>query len=93
MPELGPYGSVRGALSNERPYRDCAQNPERLAACLFERRTAHFGQPLRDSNALRLGLRRSQVRRRAFSTGCGKEASPTRLVAGRSGAGGNAVPA
>jgi hypothetical protein len=24
MPELGPYGSVRGALSNERPYRDLA---------------------------------------------------------------------
>ena len=24
MPELGPYGSVRGALSNERPYRDPA---------------------------------------------------------------------
>ena len=22
MPELGLYGSVRGALSNERPYRD-----------------------------------------------------------------------
>jgi hypothetical protein len=22
MPELGPYGSVRGALSNERPYRN-----------------------------------------------------------------------
>ena len=22
MPELGPYGPVRGALSNERPYRD-----------------------------------------------------------------------
>jgi len=22
MPELGPYGSVRGALSNGRPYRD-----------------------------------------------------------------------
>ncbi len=22
MPELGPLGSVRGALSNERPYRD-----------------------------------------------------------------------
>jgi len=22
MPELGPYGSVRGALSNERPYHD-----------------------------------------------------------------------
>src|SRR5258708_10297045 len=26
MPELGPYGSVRGALSNERPYRDL-RNP------------------------------------------------------------------
>src|SRR6266481_7769528 len=24
MPELGPYGSVRRALSNERPYRDLA---------------------------------------------------------------------
>jgi hypothetical protein len=22
MPELGTYGSVRGALSNQRPYRD-----------------------------------------------------------------------
>jgi hypothetical protein len=22
MPESGPYGSMRGALSNERPYRD-----------------------------------------------------------------------
>ena len=26
MPELGPYGSVRVALSNERPYRDL-RNP------------------------------------------------------------------
>jgi hypothetical protein len=24
MPESGPYGSMRGALSNERPYRDPA---------------------------------------------------------------------
>jgi hypothetical protein len=23
MPELGPYGSVRGAVGNSRPYRDC----------------------------------------------------------------------
>ena len=28
MPELGPYGSVRGALSNGRPYRDCDQCPD-----------------------------------------------------------------
>ncbi len=31
MPESGAYGSVRGALSNERPYRDpesmCHRNP------------------------------------------------------------------
>ena len=27
MPELGPYGSVRGALSNERPYRDPPTRP------------------------------------------------------------------
>ena len=25
MPESGPSGSVRGALSNERPYRDCCR--------------------------------------------------------------------
>ena len=33
MPELGPYGSVRGALSNERPYRDL-RNP--CASHVFE---------------------------------------------------------
>ena len=27
MPELGPSGSVRGALSNERPYRDSLRRP------------------------------------------------------------------
>ena len=27
MPELGPSGSVRGALSNERPYRDTPSKP------------------------------------------------------------------
>jgi len=30
MPELGPYGSVRGALSNGRPYRN-SYLPEILA--------------------------------------------------------------
>src|SRR5208282_939885 len=30
MPELGPYGSVRGALSNERPYRDTNWNGHRF---------------------------------------------------------------
>src|SRR5215216_7890333 len=29
VPELGPLGSVRGALSNERPYRDLASLPVR----------------------------------------------------------------
>ncbi len=35
MPESGPYGFVRGALSNERPYRD-PNTPEyqlAVAAC------------------------------------------------------------
>ena len=30
MPESGSYGSVRGALSNERPYRDLVWNWARL---------------------------------------------------------------
>jgi hypothetical protein len=34
MPELGLYGSVRGALSNERPYRDLRNV---AANYLFER--------------------------------------------------------
>ena len=29
MPELGTLGSVRGALSNERPYRDLAHLDQR----------------------------------------------------------------
>ena len=44
MPELGPYGSVRGALSNERPYRDrrpWRQDRPRLARVLDRRR--HLG--------------------------------------------------
>ena len=32
MPELGTYGSVRGALSNERPYRDPVSPPLRFGA-------------------------------------------------------------
>ena len=27
MPELGSLGSVRGALRNERPYRECEKSP------------------------------------------------------------------
>ena len=26
MPESGPYGSVRGAAGNSRPYRECRPN-------------------------------------------------------------------
>jgi len=32
MPELGPYGSVRGARGNSRPYREHAL---KLAECLL----------------------------------------------------------
>jgi hypothetical protein len=31
VPELGPLGSVRGALSNERPYRDLTNALPKLA--------------------------------------------------------------
>src|SRR5215207_7182243 len=33
VPELGPLGSVRGALSNGRPYRDLAVSSPDLCAC------------------------------------------------------------
>jgi len=35
MPELGTYGSVRGALNNGRPYRDSqANSPKAILRCL-----------------------------------------------------------
>jgi hypothetical protein len=41
MPELGPYGSVRGALSNERPYRDSgARKQTETAGFLLHRKIA-----------------------------------------------------
>ena len=46
MPESGTYGSVRGALSNERPYRDKA-----ASGLLFDAprlvRLAHAVGPIR----------------------------------------------
>jgi hypothetical protein len=44
MPESGPYGSVRGALSNERPYRDkflLCSGPEQSACGRPERAPPH----------------------------------------------------
>ena len=38
MPELGPYGSVRGARSNSRPYRD---HRAFAPACQFLIRLGH----------------------------------------------------
>src|SRR6266481_5509175 len=44
MPELGPYGSVRGALSNERPLyvADCLANRQ---ICWAARRTVSLLRP------------------------------------------------
>src|SRR5882762_11695479 len=44
MPELGPYGSVRGALSNERPLyvADCLANRQ---ICRAARRTVSLLRP------------------------------------------------
>jgi len=35
MPELGPYGSVRGARGNSRPYRDPGPFPDMTAIIQF----------------------------------------------------------
>jgi hypothetical protein len=40
MPELGSYGSVRGAAGNSRPYRECRPH---------ERRRGVFGRPASES--------------------------------------------
>ena len=47
MPELGPYGSVRGARGNSRPYRDSDPNRRRLLRLTI---------PLADLNRLREDL-------------------------------------
>src|SRR5438270_13432801 len=68
MPELGPYGSVRGALSNERPYRDL-RNVD--ANYLFERSHRFAGiQPnsgLGDCSRLSCGVGDTQLGRRPGS--------------------------
>jgi hypothetical protein len=85
MPELGPYGSVRGALSNERPYRDLA-NPSasyligiawqlRLRSAQLRRRRP-FACKLRDKD---LQLRRSgRFQHEVNTTPRHQEKAPTR---------------
>src|SRR4051794_16969301 len=48
VPELGPLGSVRGALSNERPYRDSWRGDPRAPRCPMSR---HRKDPLRSLTA------------------------------------------
>ena len=53
MPELGSLGSVRGALSNERPYREC-ESPIELMACLsYPRNSGPVRSIARSTSALR----------------------------------------
>src|ERR1035437_8277025 len=47
MPELGPYGSVRGARSNARPYRD-QKSARRLNSSAANDPYATSGKPLLD---------------------------------------------
>jgi hypothetical protein len=50
MPELGPYGSVRGARGNSRPYRD--SNADRLRLRILTRsghRLSHARDPSRSN--------------------------------------------
>ena len=72
MPELGPYGSVRGALSNEPPYRDL-RNVD--ANYLFERSHRFAGikpnSGFGDYSRLSCGVRDTQLGRRPGSRqGC-----------------------
>jgi hypothetical protein len=41
MPELGSSGSVRGALSNKRPYRELSSHPDRRAPTAHRAKLAH----------------------------------------------------
>ena len=76
MPELGPSGSVRGALSNERPYRDTvwpvilgyAETSRLLVAwCELRQSFRHFRtERIIEAEMLdeRNGLRQGELRRR-----------------------------
>ena len=55
MPELGPYGSVRGALSNERPYRDLR------AGALGDQRVRSTSDPRCVPSARNMGPSRSVI--------------------------------
>jgi catechol 2,3-dioxygenase-like lactoylglutathione lyase family enzyme len=44
VPELGPLGSVRGALSNGRPYRDPGTSYLNLIAQLADRQWSWWGR-------------------------------------------------
>jgi hypothetical protein len=40
MPELGPYGSVRGARGNSRPYRESDRRTVKVTLMTYSRRPA-----------------------------------------------------
>ena len=87
MPELGPYGSVRGALSNERPYRDpgALQGPENHSItlesknlpCRTEKSAWHLHGCVQVRCNLGIYLLLKQNRPFCFS-GCGDARAATR---------------
>jgi hypothetical protein len=69
MPELGPYGSVRGALSNERPYRDLRNvvaNYRFEKSCRFPRIQPNSGR--RDCSRLSCGVGDTQQKASGWSS-------------------------
>src|SRR5437773_9187668 len=72
VPELGPLGSVRGALSNERPYRDLRNV---VADYPFERSCRFLGMKpnsgYRDNSRLSCGAAEAQLSRQASPRGPG----------------------
>ena len=60
MPELGPSGSVRGAVSNHRPYRDREHMQQR--ACSEAGFTTISSSPLRTVYSVDIGCATTMLR-------------------------------
>ena len=70
MPELGTLGSVRGALSNERPYRDHATGSKNNCGCRRRRRRKLWWRELHlEAVAAECALRLKSVNMKKWNQG------------------------
>jgi hypothetical protein len=61
MPELGPYGSVRGAAGNSRPYREQSDVVAALTQHAHQRRAAVHPWASAQVEAVELALPKSKA--------------------------------